>query len=63
MKGAMLSSMGYWIGHGLNAIADSAGWDRENVDNITDVVNTGTNSREDRKEHFDDIKEILNIEE
>ena len=59
----MVSSMGYWIGHNLNNIADNAGWNRENVDNITDVVNSGTDSREDRKEHFDAIKDILNIEE
>lgn len=62
IEGAMVSSMAYWIGHGLNDVVDAAGWNRENVDDITDVVNYHTESREDRKEHFDEMEEIFNTE-
>jgi putative chitinase len=60
VKGAMVSSMAYWTMNRLNTKADNAGWDREKVDNITDTVNSGTPSRENRKENFDLIQNILN---
>ncbi|QFR50373.1 hypothetical protein FJR48_11805 [Sulfurimonas lithotrophica] len=59
IEGAMVSSMAYWTMNNLNVKADNAGWDRENVDTITNVVNSYTESREDRKENFDLIKSIL----
>lgn len=60
IKNAMVSSMAYWTMKNLNSIADNAGWDRNNVDNITNIVNRGTSSKENRKKHFDLIKSILN---
>lgn len=60
IEGAMVSSMAYWTMKGLNKKSDNAGWDRNNVNNITDVVNSGTSSKEDRKRNFDFIKSILN---
>ncbi len=59
IEGAMVSSMAYWTMNNLNSKADNAGWHRENVNNITNVVNSGTDSKEDRKEHFDLIQNIL----
>lgn len=60
VKMAMISSMAYWTMKNLNSIADNAGWNRNNVDNITNIVNRGTQTKEDRKKHFDLIKSILN---
>lgn len=60
IEGAMVSSMAYWTMKGLNKKSDNASWNRNNVDNITDVVNSATSSKEDRKRHFDFIKSILN---
>ena len=60
VEGAMTSSMAYWTINRLNTKADHAGWDREKVDSITDTVNSGTSSRENRKENFDLIQSILN---
>jgi len=59
IEGAMVSSMAYWTMNNLNSKADNAGWNREKVDSITDTVNSATPSREDRKEHFDLIQNIL----
>ncbi|OCL85297.1 hypothetical protein AAX26_02047 [Aliarcobacter thereius] len=60
VKMAMISSMAYWTMKNLNSIADNAGWNRNNVDDITNIVNRGTQTKEDRKKHFDLIKSILN---
>lgn len=60
IKNAMLTSMAYWTMNNLNKKSDNTKWDREKVDNITDVVNFGTPTREERKKHFDFIKSILN---
>ena len=60
IKGAMVSSMAYWTMNRLNTKADNAGWDKEKVDTITDVVNYKTSSRKNRKENFDLIQNILN---
>lgn len=49
IKNAMLTSMAYWTMNNLNTKADNAGWDREKVDKITDIVNSGTPTREKRK--------------
>lgn len=61
IKGAMVSSMGYWVSHNLNKIADSAGWTTKNVNNITNVVNSHTSSKKDRRDNFDLMKTIFNI--
>ena len=57
---AMISSMGYWIDHNVNSVTDSAGWSRDNVNQITNIVNAGTPTKEQRKDNFDFIKGILN---
>ena len=53
----MLSSMGYWVSHRLNKIADSSGWN--SADAVTDIVNSRTASRENRNQNLVDIKLIL----
>lgn len=60
IKNAMVSSMAYWTIKDLNKKSDNAGWNRNNVDNITNIVNSRTSSKEYRKKHFDFIKSILN---
>lgn len=60
IKNAMVSSMAYWTMKDLNKKSDNAGWNRNNVDNITNIVNSRTSSKEYRKKHFDFIKSILN---
>jgi putative chitinase len=60
IKNAMVSSMAFWTMNNLNIKSDNAGWNRENVDLITNVVNNNTGSREDRKDNFDLIQNILN---
>jgi putative chitinase len=63
IKGAMVSSMAYWINNDLNTISDTAGWTTNNVTTVTDVVNFYTDSKQHRKDNFDLIKVVFNIEE
>lgn len=63
IKGAMVSSMAYWINNDLNTISDTAGWVTDNVTTVTNVVNFHTNSKQHRKDNFDLIKRVFNIEE
>jgi predicted chitinase len=50
-------SMAFWTMNNLNTKADKAGWRRENVDNITDIVNSKTFSR---KGKYTSVKNMLN---
>ncbi|MGV6832634.1 MAG: glycoside hydrolase family 19 protein [bacterium] len=59
IKGAMVSSMAYWTMNNLNVKSDNAGWNQDNVDSITRVVNNGTKSYDARRENLVIIKEIL----
>lgn len=60
IKMGMVSSMAYWTMKNLNVKADNASWNKNNVDNITNIVNSGTPSKEDRRRHFEFIKSVLN---
>ena len=51
IKGAMLSSMGYWTSHGLNAIAEK-GCSDSDVNNVTNIVNSYTDSKAERRHNF-----------
>jgi putative chitinase len=61
-KGGMLSAMAYWRWKKLNEKSD-LGDTGEHVDDITDVVNYYTDSRESRKTHFNTTKVVFKVAE
>lgn len=62
VKGAMLSSMGYWTSHGLNSIAER-GCSDSDVNNVTNVVNSYTDSKAERRHNFSITKRVWKCEE
>ena len=54
--------MAYWSMKNLNSKADN-GYEDKNVDEIIDIVNKNTNSREKRKTHFKAIKNSWKLED
>ena len=62
IKGAMLSSMGYWTSHGLNAIAEK-GCSDSDVNNVTNIVNSYTDSKAERRHNFSITKKVWKCEE
>lgn len=61
-KGGMVSAMAYWSMNNINAAADEGETDAD-VDGVTDIVNSGTSSREDRKTHFKTAKVAFRLAE
>ncbi|OOF58072.1 hypothetical protein BKK56_00020 [Rodentibacter genomosp. 2] len=62
VKGVMLSSMGYWTSHGLNSIAERGCTDSD-VNNVTNVVNSYTDSKAERRHNFSITKRVWKCEE
>ncbi|MDG2942356.1 glycoside hydrolase family 19 protein [Exercitatus varius] len=62
IKGAMLSSMGYWTSHGLNSIAEKGCSDAD-VNNVTNIVNYYTDSKAERRHNFSITKKVWKCEE
>lgn len=59
---ALISAMAYWSMKNLNSKADN-GYEDKNVDEIIDIVNKNTDSREKRKTHFETIKNSWKLED
>lgn len=58
----MLSSMGYWTSHGLNAIAEK-GCSDSDVNNVTNIVNSYTDSKAEKRHNFSITKKVWKCEE
>lgn len=61
-KGAMISAMAFWSQHGLNAKAE-AGTTDDDVDSITEVINSGTDSKRQRRSHFKVTSKVFRVPE
>jgi len=61
-EGAMVSAMAYWTENDLNAFADQ-GVGSNDVDAVTRVINSGTDSYADRREHFGVAREAFGVTE
>ena len=58
----MQSSMGYWTSHGLNTIAEK-GCSDSDVNNVTNIVNSYTDSKAERRHNFSITKKVWKCEE
>jgi len=59
-RGAMISAMGYWSYRRLYAVADR-GSDDKNVNEVTKVINSGTDSYGHRRLNFKITNKVFNI--
>ena len=54
--------MGYWTSHGLYAIAEK-GCSDSDVNNVTNIVNSYTDSKAERRHNFSITKKVWKCEE
>ncbi len=60
-RGSMISAMAYWSENNINTVADQ-GSEGSNADAVTDIVNSGTNSKPARRTHLETTVDVFNVE-
>lgn len=61
-RGGLISAMAFWTGGNLNGVADGGAEDSD-VDNVTDIVNRYTDSRQQRIDNFHTTRDIFHVAE
>jgi len=61
ISGAMISAMAFWSNKNMHTTADKGSAD-SNVDEVTNIVNSGTDSKADRREHFKITKKVFDVD-
>lgn len=62
LREGTVASMAYWEDYGCQAKADE-GIERSNFDDIVDIVNSATPSREERWGHFENMLDVFRVSE